>query len=118
VLHGQGEGGVAAGAETKHVHRVQLQPVEDRHDVAGGVLGGERPVGRQGAAVAFLVDGDHLPLGSQERDEAGEVRLDGGAAAGDEEQRCCVGCRAAVDLVVHAELAVGRVSMGESHTAS
>lgn len=39
-------------------------------------------------------------------------------AAGDEEKGRLVGGRVTMDLVVHAQVAVGRVSVGESHTAS
>ena len=81
-------------------------------------FGGERPGGSRGPAVAFLFDGDHLQaLGQQRGDEAGEVGLDARASAGNQQQRGLAGPRVAMDLVVHAEVAVGRVTVGECHTA-
>ena len=69
-------------------------------------------------AVALLLDGNHLALFGQYRDELAEVGADGGAAAGDKEQRRLAGHRTAVDLVVHAKPVVVRVAVGEVHTAS
>jgi hypothetical protein len=109
---------VATGAESQHIHRFHIELVQDSEDVAGGVLGGERAAGGLGAAVALLLNGNHLALVGEQRDEFAEVSADGGAAAGDEEQRRLAGHRLAVNLVVHAKAVVVREAVGESHTAS
>ena len=108
-------GGVAAGAEAQHVHRVHVELVQNREDVAGGVLGGEGPAGGLGTAVALLLNGNHLAVFGQQRDEFAEVGADGGAAARDEEQRRPAGHRLPVDLVIHAKAVVVRVAVGEGH---
>ena len=114
----QRDRGVAAGAESQHIHGFHAELVQNGEDVAGGVLGGEGAAGGLGAAVALLLNRNHLALARQQRDEFAEVGADGGPAARDEEQRRLVRHRRAVDLVVHTKAVVVRVAVGEAHTAS
>ena len=109
---------MAAGAESQHIRSFYVEPVQNRAEVAGGGLGRERAASGLGAAVALLLNGNHLAAFGQQRDELCEVGADRGAAARDEEQRRLAGHRRAVDLVVHADAVVVRVAMGEGHTAS
>lgn len=114
----ESHGGVAAGAESQHIHRFHVELVQNSEDVAGGVLRGEGAAGGLGAAVALLLNGNHLALSGQQRDDFTEVGADGGAAARDEEQRRPAAHRWAVDLVIHAKAVVVRETVSEGHTAS
>jgi hypothetical protein len=81
------------------VGSVDAEVVQQPDDITGQRRRCDRSVDVSGAAVTLQLDADDLMLASQDRDQLGEVELDGQHAAVQQDQRRA----AAVDLVVHVD---------------
>ena len=91
---------LAAVAVSEEVGLGDVQVLEQRDGVIGGLREGEGTVDVRGAAVSLLVEGDHLSRPREQREQLAERGLDVRAAAVQQHERYAVLRRLSLDLVV------------------